>query len=109
MFSDTNVVMLMGNLVEDPKLEYFGENETPYCRIGMVSNYRKPNQAESTIQDIVTFGGTATLLVKEGRKGKKVLVVGRLKGVENDVYRNELVVTDLKFVGGPPDRGEDHG
>ncbi len=106
MFSDTNLTILMGNLVEAPKLEYYGENETPYCRATIVSNYRKLNQQETTWQDIVTFGGTATLLVKEGQKGKKIQVVGRLKGVELDGYRNELIVTDLKFIGGPPEKGE---
>lgn len=104
--SDVNLSIVMGNLVRDCELEYIGEKKTPFCQATIVSNYSKGDYSDVCFQRIAVYGRTAELLAREGHKGKKIQVTGRLRSPQGgDTNRpNELVVDDLKFFGVSPNR-----
>lgn len=107
--SDVNLIIVMGNLTHDPKLNYT-PNENPFCNAQIASNWNKGPKPAVLFQEICAYGNTAQLLAQEGYKGKKIQVQGHLEtkthynGEEKVGSKNVLIVEDLKFIGGPPEK-----
>ena len=80
--SDTNVVILMGNLTREPELRYTPKG-VAVANVGLASNrkYRQGDEIkdEACFVDVTVFGSTAEAVAKHLDKGRKVLVEGRLR------------------------------
>lgn len=78
-----NKVILVGNLTRDPEVRYTPKG-TAICKIGMAVNRVWTNEAgekkeEVTFVDVDVFGRTAENVAQYMRKGRPLLVEGRLK------------------------------
>jgi single-strand DNA-binding protein len=78
-----NRIILVGNLTRDPELRYM-PNGGAVCTTGIATNrkYKKQDGSqgeEVCFVDITFFGRTAEVANQYLRKGKKILVEGRLK------------------------------
>ena len=88
--SDTNTVVLTGNLTRDPELRYTPKG-VAVANVGLASNrkYRQGDEIkdEACFIDVTVFGSTAEAVAKHLDKGRKVLVEGRLRfhSWENEV------------------------
>jgi len=78
-----NKVILMGNLTRDPELRYTPKG-TAIAKVGLAVNRVWTNEAgekkeEVTFVDVDIFGRTAENVGQYMRKGRPILVEGRLK------------------------------
>jgi single-strand DNA-binding protein len=78
-----NKVILAGNLTRDPELRYTPKG-TPIAKIGMALNRTWKNEAgetkeEVTFVDVDAFGRQAEVIGQYLKKGRPLLVEGRLK------------------------------
>jgi single-strand DNA-binding protein len=78
-----NKVILAGNLTKDPELRYSPKG-TAICKIGLAVNRKWKSESgetkeEVTFVDVDAFGRQAEVLAQYLRKGRSVLVEGRLK------------------------------
>lgn len=78
-----NKLFIGGNLTRDPELKYTTKGSA-ICKFGIAVNRKWKTEAgeekeEVTFVDIDCFGKTAELIAKLFRKGKPILVEGRLK------------------------------
>ena len=78
-----NKVILMGNLTRDPELRYTPKG-TAIAKFGLAINRTWTNEAgekkeEVTFVDVDAFGKQAEVIGQYLRKGRPVLVEGRLK------------------------------
>lgn len=113
-----NKVILMGNLTRDPELRYTPKG-TAIAKIGLAVNrvWRSESgeqREETTFVDVDVFGRTAENVGQYMRKGRPILVEGRLKLDQWDdkntgQKRSRLgVVADtVQFLGGGRDGGGD--
>ena len=80
--SDTNTVILTGNLTRDPELRYTPKG-VAVANVGLASNrkYRQGDELkdDACFVDVTVFGSTAEAVAKHLDKGRKVLVEGRLR------------------------------
>ena len=80
--SDTNTVVLTGNLTRDPELRYTPKG-VAVANVGLASNrkYRQGDEVKEEVcfLDVTVFGSTAEAVTKHLGKGRKVLVEGRLR------------------------------
>ena len=80
--SDSNIVLLTGNLTRNPELRYTPKGAA-ISDFGLASNrrYGKGDDVkdEVTFVDVTVFGSTAEAVAKHLQKGRKVLVEGRLR------------------------------
>ena len=80
--SDTNTVILTGNLTREPELRYTPKG-VAVANVGLASNrkYRQGDEIkdEACFVDVTAFGSTAEAVAKHLDKGRKVLVEGRLR------------------------------
>ena len=80
--SDTNTVVLTGNLTRDPELRYTPKG-VAVANVGLASNrkYRQGDEIkdEACFVDVTVFGSTAEAVAKYLDKGRKVLIEGRLR------------------------------
>ena len=80
--SDTNTVILTGNLTRKPELAYTPKG-VGVADFGLASNrkYRSGDEVQDdvTFVDVTVFGSTAEAVAKYLDKGRKVLVEGRLR------------------------------
>ncbi|MBI2431763.1 MAG: single-stranded DNA-binding protein [Candidatus Hydrogenedentes bacterium] len=80
---DLNRVLIAGRLTRDPDLRYTTSG-TPYCRIGIAcTRYYKAkdgSRAEETVfVDVAVWGPSAEWVGERLRKGRPVIVEGRLR------------------------------
>ena len=79
---DLNHVFLSGRLTRDPELRYL-PNGTPLCKIGLaVSRTYKvegERREDTLFIDVTAWRGTAEYCGENLRKGRPILVEGRLK------------------------------
>jgi len=80
---DINMVILAGRLTRDPELRYL-PNGTPLCKMGLAVSrfYKTPEgerKEETLFVDVTTWRGTAEFCGENLRKGRPVIVEGRLK------------------------------
>ena len=78
-----NKVILMGNLTRDPELRYTPKG-TAVANIGIAVNRRWRNDAgemqdETTFVDVDAFGRAAETIGQYLKKGRAILIEGRLK------------------------------
>ena len=80
--SDTNSVILTGNLTRRPELRYTPKG-TGIADFGLASNRRykvgDDMKEEVCFVDVTVFGSTAVAVASHLDKGRKVLVEGRLQ------------------------------
>ena len=80
--SDTNTVVLTGNLTRNPELT-FTPKGVAVANVGLASNrkYRQGDDIKDEVcfVDVTAFGATAEAVARYLEKGRKVLVQGRLR------------------------------
>jgi len=108
-----NKVILMGNLTRDPELRYTPKG-TAIAKIGVAVNRVWTNEAgekkeEVTFVDVDIFGRTAENVGQYMRKGRPILIEGRLKLDQWDdkqtgqkKSRMGVVAETVQFLGGAP-------
>ncbi len=107
-----NKVILMGNLTRDPELRFLPSG-TAVANFGIAVNrkYRQNEEEKEEVLfvDIVVFGRQAETCNEYLRKGRPVMVDGRLQyrkwETEDGKTRSkhEVVATIVQFLGGPRD------
>ena len=112
-----NKVILLGNLTRDPELKYTPKG-TAVARLGLAVNRRYTTESgeakeEVTFIDVDAWGKQAEIISQYCRKGKSLMIEGRLKLDQWDdkttgQKRSKLgvVLESFQFVGG---RKEDEG
>jgi single-strand DNA-binding protein len=112
-----NKVILMGNLTRDPELRYTPKG-TAIAKVGLAVNRVWTNEAgekkeEVTFVDVDIFGRTAENVGQYMRKGRPILVEGRLKldqwdDKQSGQKRSRLgvVAETVQFLGSAPGGGE---
>ena len=112
-----NKVILMGNLTRDPELRYTPKG-TAIAKVGLAVNRVWTNEAgekkeEVTFVDVDIFGRTAENVGQYMRKGRPILVEGRLKldqwdDKQSGQKRSKLgvVAETVQFLGNAPGAGE---
>jgi len=113
-----NKVILMGNLTRDPELRYT-PNGTAVATLGLAINRRyKANdewKEETDFFDIVVFGKQAENCGEYLKKGRPVLVDGRLsqRRWETDDGQKrskvEVVAFSVQFLGAPRESSDSSG
>ena len=115
-----NKVILVGNLTRDPELRYTPKG-TAIAKIGLAVNRVWTNEAgekkeEVTFVDVDVFGRTAENVGQYMRKGRPILIEGRLRldqwdDKQTGQKKSKLgVVADtVQFLGGKGDRSSDGG
>ena len=78
-----NKVILVGNLTRDPELRYTPKG-TAIAKLGLAVNHKWRNEAgelkeEVTFVDVEVWGKTAENVGQYMRKGRPILIEGRLK------------------------------
>jgi single-strand DNA-binding protein len=112
-----NKVILMGNLTRDPELRYTPKG-TAIAKVGLAVNRVWTNEAgekkeDVTFIDVDVFGRTAENVGQYMRKGRPILVEGRLKLDQWDDkqtgqkrQRLGVVAETVQFLGSAPGAGE---
>ena len=112
-----NKVILMGNLTRDPELRYTPKG-TAIAKVGLAVNRVWTNEAgekkeEVTFVDVDIFGRTAENVGQSMRKGRPMLVEGRLKLDQWDDKQTGqkksklgVVAETVQFLGSAPGAGE---
>lgn len=106
--SSLNKVLLLGNLGRDPEL--VAKAQSPVCKFSIATTHRRKTSSgtwedETDWHNIVTFGSSAENLVKYCKKGRSLLVEGRLTTRKwqdkdgNDRYTTEVIAESVKFIG----------
>ena len=113
--SDTNTVILTGNLTRKPELRYTPKG-TGIADFGLASNrrYRHDDDLKDEVcfVDVTVFGSTAVAVASHLDKGRKVLVEGRLQfrswDTETGQKRSklEIVAERVNFLGSKNGNGE---
>jgi single-strand DNA-binding protein len=108
-----NKVILVGNLTRDPELRYTPKG-TAIAKIGLAVNRVWTNEAgekkeEVTFVDVDVFGRTAENVGQYMRKGRPILVEGRLRLDQWDDKQTGqkksklgVVAETVQFLGSPP-------
>lgn len=108
-----NKVILMGNLTRDPELRVTA-NGNSICKLGLAtsrvySTKDGERREETTFVDIDAFGKQAEVISKYMRKGRPIMVEGRLKldqWESNDGQKRSklsVVLENFQFLGGRDD------
>ncbi|HXT41444.1 MAG TPA: single-stranded DNA-binding protein [Candidatus Angelobacter sp.] len=112
-----NKVILVGNLTRDPELRYTPKG-TAIAKIGLAVNRVWTNDAgekkeEVTFVDVDVFGRTAENVGQYMRKGRPILIEGRLRldqwdDKQTGQKRSKLgvVAETVQFLGSPTGGGE---
>jgi single-strand DNA-binding protein len=115
-----NKVVLVGNLTRDPELRYTPKG-TAIAKIGLAVNRVWTNEAgekkeEVTFVDVDVFGRTAENVGQYMRKGRPILIEGRLKLDQWDdkqtgqkKSRLGVVAETVQFLGSAQGGGEGGG
>lgn len=112
-----NKVILMGNLTRDPELRYTSKG-TAIARLGVAVNRRWTGEGgeqreETTFVDVDAFGKQAETLGQYMKKGRPILIEGRLRldtweDKQSGQKRSKLgvVLETFQFVGSGQGREE---
>ena len=115
-----NKVILVGNLTRDPELRYTPKG-TAIAKIGLAVNRVWTNEAgekkeEVTFVDVDVFGRTAENVGQYMRKGRPILVEGRLRLDQWDDKQTGqkksklgVVAETVQFLGSPAGSGGEGG
>jgi single-strand DNA-binding protein len=108
-----NTVILLGNLTRDPEVRY-APNGTAVARLALAVNHRyRQNDAdkeETMFIDVVAFGKQGESASEYLKKGRPVLIEGRLKWQswekEGQKHtKHEVVAERIQFLGGTRPEG----
>ena len=99
---DLNKVFIAGNLTRDPELQYL-QSGTGLCKFGLAVNRRyrtkEGEQREETFFiNVTVWGKSAEYCGENLKKGKPVLVEGRLQGSEWEDKKTGQKRTSLDIV-----------
>ncbi len=107
-----NKVILMGNLTRDPETRVTANGNT-ICKLGLAvsrvySTKDGERREETTFVDIDAFGKQAEVITKYMRKGRPIMIEGRLKldQWESDGQKRSklgVVLENFQFLGGRDD------
>lgn len=111
-----NRVIIGGNLVRDPDLKYTSGG-TPVCEISIAVNHyfkddKGQKQEQATFVPVTLWGKQATNTAEFMKKGRTVLIEGRLKQdkwTSKDGQKRQritVVANMIRFLGSPPKAGE---
>src|SRR2546423_12659066 len=112
-----NKVILAGNLTRDPEMRYTPKG-TAVTKIGMAINRTWKNEAgetkeEVTFVDVDAFGRTAEVIAQYLKKGRPILMEGRLRyetweDKQTNQKRSKLgvVLENFQFIDSGTGRGE---
>jgi single-strand DNA-binding protein len=115
-----NKVILVGNLTRDPELRYTPKG-TAIAKLGLAVNRVWTSESgekkeEVTFVDVDTFGRTAENVGQYMRKGRPILIEGRLRLEQWDDKqtgqkrsRLSVVAETVQFLGSPTGGGEGGG
>ena len=115
-----NKVILAGNLTRDPELRYTPKG-TAVATLGLAINRTwktetNETREEVTFVDVEAFGRQGEVLSQYLRKGRPILIEGRLKfdqwedkQTNQKRYMTEVVANDLVLLGGRVEAGEGGG
>ena len=115
-----NKVILVGNLTRDPELRYTPKG-TAIAKIGLAVNRVWTNEAgekkeEVTFVDVDVFGRTAENVGQYMRKGRPILIEGRLRLDQWDDKQTGqkksklgVVAETVQFLGSPGEGGGSSG
>ncbi|HEX4350252.1 MAG TPA: single-stranded DNA-binding protein [Verrucomicrobiae bacterium] len=115
-----NKVILVGNLTRDPELRYTPKG-TAIAKIGLAVNRVWTNEAgekkeEVTFVDVDVFGRTAENVGQYMRKGRPILIEGRLRLDQWDDKQTGqkksklgVVAETVQFLGSPGEGGSGSG
>ncbi len=115
-----NKVILVGNLTRDPELRYTPKG-TAIAKIGLAVNRVWTNEAgekkeEVTFVDVDVFGRTAENVGQYMRKGRPIMIEGRLKldqwdDKQSGQKRSKLgvIAETVQFLGSANDGGSSGG
>jgi single-strand DNA-binding protein len=112
-----NKVIIMGNLTRDPELRVTPKG-TSVCQLGMAinSSYKDKDgnlKEEVTFVDVDSFGKQAEVIAKYCKKGRPLLIEGRLKldtwEDKDGGKRSKLkvILDSFTFVGGREESREE--
>lgn len=111
MVKDFNQAIIMGNLTRDPELRYTpnGQAVTSFAvatnRTWVDAQGEKKEDVE--YHDVVVWGKLAEIVSQYLKKGRKVMIVGRLQTRNWEAQdgskrsKTEIVATDVNFVDRP--------
>lgn len=105
-----NRVTLLGNLGSDPEQKETKDGK-PVCVLNLATNRLIKNSegekhSQTDWHNIVCFGATATNCGKYLKKGKEILIEGRIETRKwqakdgSDRVTNQIVATSVHFLGG---------
>ena len=113
--SDTNTIIMTGNLTRKPELRYTPKG-TGIADFGLASNRRYKQgddlKEEVCFVDVTVFGSTAVAVASHLDKGRKVLVEGRLqfRSWETEAGQKrsklEVIAERVNFLGSRNGSGE---
>lgn len=115
-----NKIIMIGNLTRDPETKQVGSGQS-VCRLGLASNRQfKNKQTGALVQevcfvDIDVWGAQAESCQQYLRKGKPVLIEGRLKfdswqdADGSKRSKHAIVAERVTFLGSAQDEAEDQG
>src|SRR5437667_6526408 len=110
-----NKIILMGNLTRDPELRYTPKG-TAVAKIGLAVNRTWKGESgeqkeEVTFIDIEAWGRQAEVIAQYMKKGRELLVEGRLKldswedkNTKQKVSKLKVVLETFSFIGGGGNR-----
>lgn len=109
----------MGNLTRDPEMRVTANGHT-ICKMGLAvsrsyTTREGERREEATFVDVDAFGKQAEVLAKYMRKGRPIMVEGRLKldqWESNEGQKRSklgVVLESFQFMGGPRDENEEGG
>lgn len=111
-----NKVILLGNLTRDPELRYTPQGSA-VCEFALALNYVYTNKQtgqkveEVSFIDIVAWGKTGEICAEYLKKGRQVMIEGRLKQdrweAQDGKKMSKVRVTaeNVQFVGSRPEGG----
>ncbi len=114
-----NKVILMGNLTRDPEMRVT-PNGNSICKLGLAvsrtfSTRDGERREETTFVDIDAFGKQAEVIAKYMRKGRPIMIEGRLKLDQwetNDGQKRSklgVILENFQFLGGRDDNASSGG
>jgi single-strand DNA-binding protein len=94
----------MGNLGQDPELRYT-QSQQPVTTLNVATTERRDEKEYTEWHSVVVWGKQAENCCKYLKKGRQVLVEGRIQTRSWDdngekKYRTEIVAQNVQFVGG---------
>lgn len=115
--ANLNKVFLVGNLTRDPELKYTPQG-SPVCNISIAVNRRwkgkdGQDQEEVSFFDVEAWGRVAETSAQYLKKGRSVIVEGRLKQqrweTQDGQKRSKVIVQadNIEFLGPPKEAAPD--